>query len=92
MANHKSAEKETRKALRRTEINKSRMSRIRTFVKKAEQAIIHTEFNAQDVLATIVAAERELMRGVRKGVILQNTASRKVSRIVHKFKARTQAS
>jgi small subunit ribosomal protein S20 len=88
MANHKSAQKAARKTVRRTVINKSRISRIRTFVKKAEQAVESVAFNADLALETIVAAERELMRGVRKGVILQNTASRKVSRIVHRFKLR----
>jgi small subunit ribosomal protein S20 len=92
MANHKSAEKAARKAIRRTAINKSRVSRMRTFVKKAESVLLTPNFNPSDAMKAIVDAEKELMRGVRKGVILQNTASRKVSRMVQKVKKQQAAS
>jgi small subunit ribosomal protein S20 len=85
MANHKSAEKAIRKALRRTEINKNRISRIRTFVKKVEGLIsLGKAVEAKDALKV---AEKELKRGVSKGVIHLNTASRKVSRLTKRVKA-----
>ena len=79
MANTKSAKKMVRKIARRTEVNKSRKSRVRTFVRKVEEAILT---GAQAVaLAAFLAAEPELMRATSKGVMHQNTASRKVSRL-----------
>lgn len=85
MANHKSAIKSIRKTERRTEINKNRTSRVRTFIRKVEEAIaagVHD--SAQTALRL---AEKEIMRGVNKGVIHQNTASRKVSRLSKRVKS-----
>ena len=79
MANHKSAKKRIRRNLARAEINKSRMSRIRTFIKKVESAI-----SAGDIDNARVAlrqAQPQIMRGVSKGVLHKNTASRKMSRL-----------
>lgn len=85
MANHTSAKKCIRKAITRTEINKSRVSRIRTFIRKVEEAI--TAGVKDTAVTAIRQAEQEIMRGVRKGVIHQNTASRRVSRLVKRVKA-----
>ena len=79
MANTNSAKKRVRQIERRTERNRDRLSRIRTAVKNVEEAI-----NAGDKTAAALAlntAEPELMRGVSKGVMKKNAASRKVSRL-----------
>ncbi|MBB6253536.1 30S ribosomal protein S20 [Nitrospirillum iridis] len=79
MANHKSAEKRIRQTEVRTEVNRARVSRIRTFVKKVELAL-----EAGDKSAAAEAykqAQPELMRGVSKGVLHRNTVSRKLSRL-----------
>lgn len=85
MATHKSAEKRNRRAQRRTEINGARISRIRTSVKKVEAAIASGDKSA--ATAALKAAEPELMRGVNKGVVHKNTASRRVSRLSQRIKA-----
>ena len=79
MANTKSAKKMVRKIARRTEVNKSRRSRIRTFVRKVEEAVVAGDKKA--ATAALKAAEPEVMRGVTNGVLHKNTASRKVSRL-----------
>ncbi|MDZ5646935.1 MULTISPECIES: 30S ribosomal protein S20 [Nitrospirillum] len=79
MANHKSAEKRIRQTEVRTEVNRARVSRIRTFVKKVELAL-----EAGDKSAAAEAfklAQPEMMRGVSKGVLHRNTVSRKLSRL-----------
>ena len=84
MANHKSAKKRIRRNQARAEINKSRISRIRTFIKKVESAI-----GTGDVPAAKLAlkeAQPEIMRGVSKGVLHKNTASRKISRLAASVK------
>ena len=84
MANHKSAKKRIRRNQARAEINKSRISRIRTFIKKVESAI-----GTGDVAAAKLAlkeAQPEIMRGVSKGVLHKNTASRKMSRLAASVK------
>ena len=85
MANTKSAKKATRVAARRTEINKNRTSRIRTYVRKVEEAI--AAGNQTEAHAALQAAQPELMRGAQKGVLHKNTASRKVSRLSARVKA-----
>jgi small subunit ribosomal protein S20 len=85
MATHKSAEKRNRRAKRRTEINGTRTSRIRTYVKKVETAIASGDKSA--AVAALKVAEPEMMRGVNKGVVHKNTASRKVSRLSQRIKA-----
>jgi small subunit ribosomal protein S20 len=79
MANTKSAKKMVRKIARRTEVNKSRKSRIRTFVRKVEEAVASGD--KKIATAALKAAEPEIMRGVTTGVLHKNTASRKVSRL-----------
>ncbi len=79
MANTPQARKRIRRNARRAEINGSRMSRIRTFVKKVEKAIEGGDKEAaQNALR---AAQPELARGVARGVLHKNTASRKMSRL-----------
>lgn len=84
MANHKSAKKATRKAIYRTEVNKSRMNRIRTYTRKAEEALAAKDATTSP--ASVLQAEREIMRGVNKGVIHKNTAARKISGLVQRLK------
>ena len=73
MANTPSAKKRVRQILRKTEVNKARRSRIKTFVRKVEEAI--------------ELAQPEIMRGVSKGIFHKNTASRKISRLSTRVKA-----
>jgi small subunit ribosomal protein S20 len=84
MANHKSAEKRIRQTAKRTEENRARVSRIKTFLKKVEAAIAagdRTQANA-----ALKEAQPELMRGVSKGVFKLGTASRKMSRLSARIK------
>ncbi len=85
MANHKSAEKRNRRAKRRTAINGARVSRIRTAVKKVESAIATGDKAA--AAAAFKDAQPELARGVTKGVVHKNTASRKLSRLSQRIKS-----
>lgn len=79
MANTPSAKKAARKIERRTEVNKNRRSRMRTFVRKLEDALATGDRDAATV--AFKAAEPEIMRAAQKGVLHKNTASRKVSRL-----------
>ena len=85
MANTSSAKKATRKIARRTEINKSRRSRVRSFVRKVEEALASGDKAA--AVAAFAAAQPELMRAATKGVLHKNTASRKVSRLAQRLKS-----
>jgi small subunit ribosomal protein S20 len=85
MANTVSAKKMTRKIAKRTAINRSRRSRMRTFIKKVEEAIASGNRNA--AAEALRAAEPELMRAAQKGIVHKNTASRKVSRLAHRVRA-----
>lgn len=79
MANTKSAKKAVRQIARRTSVNRQRRSKMRTFVRKVEEAITAgDQVAAQTALA---AAEPILMRAAQKGIVHRNTASRKVSRL-----------
>ena len=84
MANHKSAKKRIRRNANRAEINKGRISRIRTFLKRVETAIASGDKVAAQT--ALKEAQPELMRGVSKGVLHKNTASRKMSRLSAKVK------
>lgn len=79
MANTPSARKMIRKIERRTEVNRARRSRIRTFVRKVEAALAAGDVAA--ARAALKLAEPELMRGCSKGIVHKNTAARKVSRL-----------
>ena len=85
MANSPQAKKRARQAERRTEVNKNRRSRIRTFLRKVEEAIDSGDQAAAKEALRL--AQPELMRGVTKGVVHKNTASRKVSRLAARVKA-----
>jgi len=89
MANTPQAEKRIRRNGRRAAINKARVSRIRTFVKKAESTI--QAGDAAEAAAALAAAQPEMMRGVAKGVFHKNTVARKISRLAKKVKALAQA-
>lgn len=85
MANTPSAKKAARKIARRTAVNKARRSRMRTFLRKVEEAIASGDHAA--ATAAFHAAQPELMRAASKGVVHANTASRKVSRLNARVKA-----
>ena len=85
MANTPSAKKRVRQIARRTEVNKSRRSRVRTFIRKVEEAIASGDKSA--ALDALKAAQPEIMRGAQKGIMHANTASRKVSRLHHRINA-----
>lgn len=84
MANTPGAKKAVRKIARRTEVNKARRSRVRTFVRKFEEAVAAGD--AELARAAFVEAQSELMRAVTKGVVHKNTGSRKVSRLAAQLK------
>ena len=84
MPNTRSAGKRVRKTVRRTAVNKNRVSEIRTSVRKVEEAIASGDKKAAS--AALKAAEPQIMRGVSKGVIHKNTGSRKVSRLAARVK------
>jgi small subunit ribosomal protein S20 len=85
VAHHRSAKKRIRQTEKRTAINRSRVSRIKTFMRKVETALAQGDFTtAQSAFA---AAEPEIRRGVTKGVLHMNTASRKISRLARRVRA-----
>lgn len=79
MANTKSAKKAIRKTITKTAINKARRSRMRTFVRKVEEAIASGDKGVAEL--ALRSAQPELMRSAQKGVMHKNTASRKISRL-----------
>lgn len=85
MANTPQSKKRARQNARRLEINKARRSRIRTHLRKVEEAIASGDKDAAS--AALKAAQPELMRGVTKGVYHKNTAARKMSRLSARVKA-----
>jgi small subunit ribosomal protein S20 len=85
MANTSSAKKAARKIVARTEVNRDRRGRIRTFVRKVEEAL--ASGNQAAAQAALKAAEPEIMRAASKGVVHKNTAARKVSRLTRRVKA-----
>ncbi len=85
MANTPSAKKAARKIARRTAINRDRRSRVRTFLRKVEEAILSGDKAAAQ--AAFKLAEPELARAASKGVMHRNTVSRKISRLSNRVKA-----
>ncbi|HAC50977.1 MAG TPA: 30S ribosomal protein S20 [Sulfitobacter sp.] len=85
MANTTQSAKRARQNEKRFAINKARRSRIRTYLRKVEEAI--TSGDKEAATAALKAAQPELMRGVTKGVFHKNTASRKMSRLAARVKA-----
>jgi small subunit ribosomal protein S20 len=84
MPSHASAEKRVRQTARRTAVNKNRKSQVRSAVRKVEEALASGD--AAAAAAALKEAEPAIMRGVRKGVVHKNTASRKVSRLNARLK------
>lgn len=84
MANNPGAKKAIRKIARRTEVNKARRSRVRTYVRKFEEALAAGDLAAAGT--AFVDAQSELMRAVGKGVLHKNTGSRKVSRLAARLR------
>jgi small subunit ribosomal protein S20 len=87
MANTPSAKKRVRQLTRKTEVNKARRSRIKTFVKKVEESILAG--NSDGAKDAFKLAQPEIQRGVTKGIFHKNTASRKISRLLKRVKAVT---
>lgn len=85
MANSPQSKKRARQNERRFNVNKARRSRIRTFLRKVEEAIASGDKEA--ATNALRAAQPELMRGVTKGVFHKNTVGRKVSRLNARVKA-----
>ncbi len=89
MANTKSAKKAARQTVRRTEMNKARRSRLKTFVRKVEEAIALGNKEAANL--ALREAQPEIQRSASKGIIHKNTASRKISRLSARIKALSAA-
>ena len=85
MANHKSSKKRILRNNKRNEINSNRISRIRTYIKKVETEI--GSENKDKANEAFKLAMPEIQRGVSKGLIHKNTASRKLSRLSNKIKS-----
>lgn len=85
MANTRSAKKMVRKIAQRTEVNTARRSRMRTFVRKVEEAI--EAGDKKLAAAALKEAQPEIMRAAQKGVLHKSTSSRKVSRLSARIKA-----
>ena len=85
MANSPQAKKRARQSDKREAINKARRARIRTYLRRVEEAIASGDQDA--AAAALKAAQPELMRGVAKGVFHKNTAARKMSRLSARVKA-----
>lgn len=84
MANNPGAKKAIRKTARRTAVNKARRSRVRTYIRKFDEAVASGDKTVAE--AAFVEAQSELMRAVSKGVVHANTGSRKVSRLHRQLK------
>jgi len=85
MANSPSSKKRALQAERRADINKARRSRMRTFIRKVEEAIATGDSGA--ATAALKAAQPEIMKNVSKGIVHKNTASRKISRLAGRVNA-----
>jgi small subunit ribosomal protein S20 len=85
MPHHESAEKRLRQTEKRTAVNRARMSRVRTFVKKVETAISSGDKAAAETAFQV--AQPELHRATTKGVMHRNTVARKLSRLAARINA-----
>jgi small subunit ribosomal protein S20 len=85
MANHKSAEKRARQTDRRTVANNARRSRVRSSIKKVQEAIAAGDKKA--AAEALRAAQPEIQRGADSNVLTKNAAARRVSRLAHRIKA-----
>jgi small subunit ribosomal protein S20 len=84
MANTSSAKKATRKIARRTEVNKTRRTQMRSYLRLVEEAIAAGD--AKKASEALAAAEPKVMRAAQQGVIHRNTASRKVARLAKRVR------
>ena len=89
MANTTQSAKRARQSEKRFAVNKARRSRIRTFLRKVEEAIASGD--AAAAAEALKAAQPELARGVSKGVLHKNTVSRKISRLASRVNAVAKA-
>lgn len=85
MANTPSAKKAARKIARRTAVNTARRSRVRTFLRRVEEAILSGDRDA--AFQAFRMAEPEMMSAASKGIFHKNTASRKISRLSSRVKS-----
>ena len=85
MANTPSAKKAARKIARRTAVNQARRSRMRTFIRKVEEAIASGD--AEAARTALKNAQPEIMRAASRGIVHRNTASRKISRLASRVNA-----
>lgn len=85
MANHESSKKAHRQTIKRTAQNKSRASKIKTFIKKVLEAV--TAGSKEAAMSAFKVAQSEIMRGAKHNIFKQNTASRKVSGLARKVKS-----
>ena len=85
MANHKSAEKRARQTVKRTAVNSTRRSRVRSSIKKVEDAIAKGDKKA--AMAALRAAQPEIQRGAAARVVAPNAAARRVSRLNARIKS-----
>ena len=85
MANTSSAKKAARSSARKAVVNRDRISKVRTSVRKVEEAIVGGK--KVDAESALKLATTEVMRGANKGVMHKNAASRKVSRLTHRVRA-----
>ena len=84
MANTAQSKKRARQSDTRYAVNKARRSRIRTFLRKVEEAL--ASGNPQAAATALQTVQPELARGVTKGVLHKNTVARKMSRLAHRVK------
>jgi small subunit ribosomal protein S20 len=90
MAHHRSAKKRIRQTVRRTEVNRARTSRVRTFIKRVEKAVAAGD--AAEARAALQVAEPEIRRAVTRHVLKLNTASRRISRLSKKVNSLSASS
>ena len=85
MANTPGAKKAVRKIERRTAVNRARRSRVRTYLRRFDEAV--QKGDAEAAKSAFIEAQSELMRAVGKGVVHKNTGARKVSRLAARLKS-----
>jgi small subunit ribosomal protein S20 len=90
MAHHRSAKKRIRQTIKRTEVNRARTSRVRTFIKRVEKAV--DAGDAAEARAALQVAEPEIRRAVTRRVLKLNTASRRISRLSKKVNSLSASS
>jgi small subunit ribosomal protein S20 len=83
MANTKSAKKAARQSARRTVVNRARRTRLRSAVRKVEEAIAADDRSL--ALAAMAEAEPVIIRAAQKNIVHRNAARRKVSRLAHRI-------